>query len=109
MTEVDAEIPLHVRSDFTSSFDPTKMFSLAKMASELKQEKIAQQKQNALTSVFSSPDAYDPQTQELTPKAIKAITMVDPETGLSLRQKMLDTQFKTAQIKHEETETGAAT
>lgn len=99
---VDAEIPLQVNTQL----DVGKLMSMAQMAHQFRQELNADKTQNALKQVMLAPDAFDPQTNMLSPNTLKRVMQIDPATGMKLQSDMLETRMKQAQVKHYETENG---
>lgn len=100
---LDPSIPL---ASNTNGIDVGKLMSIAQFARQMHQEQQADQTKNALKQIFMAPDAFDPQTNQLSPNTLKRVMQVDPETGMKLQSDMLDTQMKQAQIFHSKTEAG---
>jgi hypothetical protein len=102
---LDAEIPL-MYDPKPLGPDPNQTMSMLEFAQKFRQDQQAQKAQNALKQILASPDAFDPKTNLPSPKAIRAITQIDPQIGIKLQEDTLDQQVQRAQIAHTQTEAG---
>jgi hypothetical protein len=52
----------------------------------LRQQQQAEQSQNMLKKLFSDPQSYDPQSGKISPRALRGVMGIDPDTGMKLMQ-----------------------
>lgn len=101
---IDASIPLAAGN--IQGSDPNQLMSMLQFATQVKQQRAAADKQNALLQIFADPNNVDETTGGLKPEANRKVLAVDPVMGMKLQDNALDAKVKKAQLDSEETEAG---
>lgn len=98
---VDSAIPLQVQH--FQGVTPQQMLSLQQMKQQMtmqdlqiQQAQRQQQNQNELRTIFSQPDAIDPETKQPTMGTLQKVMSVDPATGLKMRGDLIAAAEKKA-------------
>lgn len=104
---VDPNIPLSINPSAISGPDLGKMLSLADMAQEMQVKRVALAKQNALAQLMSNPQSFAPDGT-FTPQAVQAISGVDANAGMKIREMTIEEKAKQLQEAHYKTEAGKA-